>query len=181
MYQSTFTEFKGDLEYRISESDNGTWDVFLKNNDLAYYPIILYRYEILFDLTDSIVFRYAGRVKLSGKDTTFYDTGGGFDCGTDLMYAFIRPYESFRMRNIQTKDLLPDLGDYVHEMKEKGVDLTHDSTITCQLYLPILSFGEEASRVYSNEITLKTNLLYEQYALFLKDQRHATNELQSCR
>lgn len=121
------------------------------------------QYDVFFDLTDTIAFQYASRVKFVDGDTTIYDTGGSFDCGTDLAYALIRPYESFSLKNIKIDDVLPSLGFYVNEMKEKGVDFKTRETLGCQLYLPIFSFGDEDTRVYSNEIKLKKELLNRDY------------------
>ena len=159
IYRSTFAKFDGNFEYTITENVNGTWDLYLKNRDLAYYPIILYRTDVFFDLNDTIAFQYASRVKFVDNDTTIYDTGGSFDCGTDLAYAMIRPYESFKLKSMKIDDVIPSLRFYVNEMKEKIRDFKTHETLTCQLYLPIFSFGDEETRVYSNEIKLKMELL----------------------
>lgn len=153
MYEDTLEKFNGKFEYTITQNANGTFDLYLKNKNLAYYPIVLYRDNLFFDLNDTIIFNYAGRVKLYNNDTTIYDTGGGFDCGTGLGWALIRPYESFELMNVKVEDLIPLLEYYVNETKEMGIHF-EDDTLTCQFYLPIFSFGEEATRVYSNKIVI---------------------------
>lgn len=162
-YQHTFEEFNGNIEYTVSENPNGTWNFFLRNNDFAYYPIIVYRSEMFFDLNDATLFQYAARLKVVDGDSINYDTGGGFDCGTDLTFALIRPFESFKMENVKIEDEILNLGLCSYEMKEQGIDYNTLEDITCRLYLPMFSFGEEKTRVYSNRIKLKSKLFISEF------------------
>jgi hypothetical protein len=174
LYTSTFERFDGDMEYIIKDNGDGTLDLHLKNNSLAYYPIFLYRWEIFFDLSDSIMFQYyAARSKFSIDGNVLYDQGSGIDCGTGIGMALIRPLESFSLNNLKIQQVIQDYQSYnfIMALKEKGIDISSNETISCQLYLQINSLGVEEVRVYSNVLELPTRLFFEGYEREIADIR----------
>lgn len=171
LYPQTYEEYDGDIEYRIDINQNGTLNLSFKNNSPTYVPVILYRWAVMFDLTDTMLFHYAGRHRFLKDEHVIFDSGGGFDCGTDLYAALIKPYESFSLKHQNLEQFLStsELGHFIVSIKEQGIDISPSETVTCQLYLPIFSFGAEKTRIYSNKFEIPTKYVLEEYESYIEE------------
>jgi hypothetical protein len=145
--------FRGNFTFTVTKNAEGTLDLYLANNDLRYYPLIVYRNEALFfNLTDSVIFEYAHRYTLLDRGEKIFDTGGGFDCGTGIGLALIRPFESFHLKNVKTDDLIAAETYPFATLAANESFSMPTSDVGIRLYLPVSGFGHhENCRVYSNE------------------------------
>lgn len=155
-HPETFQEFDGEMDYQIERNMDGTFNLQMKNKTFSYIPIILYRTDAFINMHDSVLFSYANRFQFIRNGASLYDTGGGFDCGTDIGAAYIRPYESFKLENLKLEEVLPEFALYEFEtdLKEEDIDVNSLNFMRCRLYLSIYSFGDEDTRVYSNEFEI---------------------------
>lgn len=164
-FGKTYESFEGRMTYTVNENSDGLYDFEIKNNSFGYHPIILYRDDVWFDLNDTVFFNYAGRFKLTGTRNKLFDTGGGFDCGTGISIALIRPFESFQLKNQKLEDLLdwPSFHYRIQTLERAGVDFRRQGLFSCQFYLPIGSLGLEDTRVYSNTLEIQGETIYQLY------------------
>jgi hypothetical protein len=162
LYREPFSEFKGSMGYSVTRNDDGTFDLYFKNNDFAYYPVTLYRNDdVFYDLNDTVFFAYAARFKISGQDSVLFDTGGGWDCGTGLGEAFIRPFETFELKGISLEKLVSKytLRYVADSIRKHGVEPDSLQRLKWQFYLPVFSLGAEDTRVYSNKFLVGSALV----------------------
>jgi hypothetical protein len=153
-----------DVRYSISGDPAGELTLRIKNHDLAYRWIEMYRNgRVEIPFSDALVFSYARWTQFVYAGAVFRDSVA-FECATGLEKIVIRPLEEFTYRTADLCEMIRD--DWAMDQLISDVDQRPAASdfVEVRLAIPVLTATSYSHRlVFSNAVRLPVTRVIAAY------------------